>query len=81
MQLTQKTFEQKYHEKLQIEPTLREWIKKSSGGWTHNAREITNSWLKDGLKARCITRDLKWGVPVPLSGFEKKVNVFEVLIN
>lgn len=56
-----------------IEPTLREWIKSSSSNWTHNAREITNSWLKDGLKSRCITRDLKWGVPVPLSGFEKKV--------
>ncbi|XP_065221713.1 methionine--tRNA ligase, cytoplasmic isoform X2 [Planococcus citri] len=56
-----------------IEPVLQEWIKSSCDHWSHNAREITNSWLKDGLKARCITRDLKWGVPVPLSGFEKKV--------
>lgn len=41
--------------------------------WTHNARVITKAWLKEGLKSRCITRDLKWGVPVPLEGFENKV--------
>lgn len=29
--------------------------------------------MKEGLKPRCITRDLKWGVPVPLNGFENKV--------
>jgi methionyl-tRNA synthetase len=41
--------------------------------WTNSARVITNSWIKDGLKARCITRDLKWGTKVPLAGFEDKV--------
>lgn len=41
--------------------------------WTYNARVITKAWLKEGLKPRCITRDLKWGVPVPLKGFENKV--------
>ena len=34
---------------------------------------ITRSWLKEGLKPRCITRDLKWGTPVPLAGYEDKV--------
>jgi methionyl-tRNA synthetase len=29
--------------------------------------------LRDGLKARCITRDLKWGIPVPLDGYQDKV--------
>lgn len=57
----------------QIEPVLRDWIEKVSPQWSHNARTITNTWLKEGLKPRCITRDLKWGTPVPLSGFEKKV--------
>ncbi|XP_040166180.1 methionine--tRNA ligase, cytoplasmic [Anopheles arabiensis] len=56
-----------------IEPTLREWVDRSEGGWTHNARVITRAWLKEGLKSRCITRDLKWGIPVPLEGYEKKV--------
>jgi methionyl-tRNA synthetase len=37
---------------------------------------VTAAWLRDGLKPRCITRDLKWGVPVPgdaIQGFEDKV--------
>uniref|UniRef100_H2YYM3 methionine--tRNA ligase n=1 Tax=Ciona savignyi TaxID=51511 RepID=H2YYM3_CIOSA len=42
-------------------------------GWTSNAKTITETWLRDGLKPRCITRDLKWGTPVPLEGFTDKV--------
>ena len=44
-----------------------------SGKWTANGTQITLSWLKEGLKPRCITRDLKWGTPVPKAGYEKKV--------
>ncbi|XP_039480722.1 methionine--tRNA ligase, cytoplasmic [Drosophila santomea] len=55
------------------EPQLKDWVDKSEGGWTHNAKVITRAWLKEGLKPRCITRDLKWGIPVPHEGFEKKV--------
>ncbi|CAD7013931.1 unnamed protein product [Ceratitis capitata] len=56
-----------------IEPQLRAWMESSEMGWTNNARVIARSWLREGLKARCITRDLKWGIPVPLAGFENKV--------
>lgn len=56
-----------------IEPDLRQWIDSVDAHWTHNARTITKSWLREGLKSRCITRDLKWGIPVPLKGFESKV--------
>ncbi|XP_053963720.1 methionine--tRNA ligase, cytoplasmic [Anastrepha ludens] len=56
-----------------IEPQLRVWIEGSEPGWTNNARVIARSWLREGLKPRCITRDLKWGIPVPLAGFDKKV--------
>ena len=35
--------------------------------------QVTNAWMRDGLKNRCITRDLKWGTPVPKAGFEDKV--------
>lgn len=56
-----------------IEPKLREWIDTADSLWTHNARVITKSWLREGLHSRCITRDLKWGIPVPLKGFESKV--------
>ncbi|CAK9294564.1 unnamed protein product [Gordionus sp. m RMFG-2023] len=41
--------------------------------WTTTATVITKAWLKTGLKPRCITRDLIWGTPVPLKGFEDKV--------
>lgn len=56
-----------------IEPSLRDWVNRSEHGWTNNARVITRAWLKEGLKSRCITRDLKWGIPVPLEGYEDKV--------
>lgn len=56
-----------------IEPKLREWIDTVDMMWTNNARVITKAWLKEGLKSRCITRDLKWGIPVPLQGYESKV--------
>lgn len=56
-----------------IEPKLRMWIEATDSHWTHNARVITKAWLREGLKSRCITRDLKWGIPVPLKDFESKV--------
>ncbi|XP_010991650.1 methionine--tRNA ligase, cytoplasmic isoform X1 [Camelus dromedarius] len=58
-----------------LEKRLEEWLEKTLPGsdWTPNARFIIRSWLRDGLKPRCITRDLKWGTPVPLEGFEDKV--------
>ncbi|XP_041371922.1 methionine--tRNA ligase, cytoplasmic-like [Gigantopelta aegis] len=45
----------------------------ASGTWTTNAKMITNAWIRDGLKPRCISRDLKWGTPVPLEGYTDKV--------
>lgn len=58
-----------------LEPELKEWVEKSSteGKWSKNSKTITNSWLREGLKPRCITRDLVWGTPVPLEDFKDKV--------
>ncbi|KAL8048682.1 hypothetical protein ABFX02_07G083100 [Erythranthe guttata] len=58
-----------------LKDKLEEYISSTSasGGWSHNAIQITNSWLREGLKPRCITRDLKWGVPVPHENFKDKV--------
>lgn len=58
-----------------IQPRLAEWVESASqaGKWTTNALAMTETWLRDGLRQRCITRDLKWGVPVPLEGFTDKV--------
>ncbi len=41
--------------------------------WTNNAKGITRGWLNQEIRDRCITRDLKWGVRVPIPGFEDKV--------
>ncbi|KAJ3036339.1 hypothetical protein HDV00_002812 [Rhizophlyctis rosea] len=59
----------------EAQPVLEKWIDKSSveGAWSANTITITKAWLKEGLKPRCITRDLKWGVPVPKEGFDNKV--------
>ncbi len=57
-----------------LEGKLKKWIGSASveGHWDANAIAITNSWLNEGLRKRAITRDLEWGVPVPLKGFEGK---------
>ena len=57
-----------------LEQRLQAWLEESSARWTNNARVIAKSWVKGGLQPRCITRDLKWGTPVPLEGYENKVN-------
>ncbi|XP_019618782.1 PREDICTED: methionine--tRNA ligase, cytoplasmic-like [Branchiostoma belcheri] len=59
----------------QIEPKLNGWLEEilPNDSWSSNARVITRTWLRDGLKPRCITRDLHWGTPVPLKGFTEKV--------
>ncbi|XP_065665048.1 methionine--tRNA ligase, cytoplasmic isoform X3 [Hydra vulgaris] len=57
-----------------IEPMLKDWIMKSEkANWTVNAKNITRGWIAEGLKPRCITRDLKWGTPVPMEGYTDKV--------
>ncbi len=58
-----------------IKPQLEAWIAEASvrGFWARNAIQMTQAWIRDGLKSRAITRDLKWGIPVPKPGFENKV--------
>lgn len=58
-----------------LEPAFLKWYKEKTAGdkWTQTAKVITGAWVRDGLKPRCITRDLKWGTPVPLEGYDDKV--------
>ncbi len=56
-----------------IEPELRDWMETVKDNWSNNALTQTEGWLKEGLRERCITRDLKWGIPVPKAGYEGKV--------
>ena len=41
--------------------------------WRPNVRSFTTNWLKDGLHDRAITRDMEWGVPIPMDGWDSKV--------
>ena len=56
-----------------LQQKVQEWKNDRSDKWSRNAERITQAWLDGGLERRCITRDLKWGVPVPLKGWENKV--------
>jgi methionyl-tRNA synthetase len=56
-----------------LQPKVEKFVDEYSPKWSSNAQSITHSWLKQGLQSRSITRDLKWGVPVPLKGYEDKV--------
>ncbi|WP_029448653.1 methionine--tRNA ligase [Candidatus Odyssella thessalonicensis] len=55
-----------------LTPQLESWVA-DRPEWPDGVKGIARKWLKEGLQPRCITRDLKWGVPVPLEGFENKV--------
>lgn len=59
----------------ELQKETEEWAKDAAtrGGWSANSRHITESWFKEGLRPFSLSRDLKWGVPVPLKGFENKV--------
>ena len=53
---------------------LEQWIlKENKDYWKSNVYGQCKSWLDDGLKPRAVTRDLDWGVPVPVKGADGKV--------
>ena len=55
------------------EPKLREWILEGHKVWRTNVYGQCKSWLEGGLQPRAVTRDLNWGIPVPIEGVEGKV--------
>ena len=55
------------------EPKLREWILEGHKEWKTNVYGQCKSWLDLGLQPRAVSRDLSWGVPVPVEGAEGKV--------
>lgn len=55
-----------------LSPQIEEWVR-SHPDWPKLTASIAMKWLDEGLKPRCITRDLSWGVPVPREGYEDKV--------
>ncbi|MCY2685625.1 methionine--tRNA ligase [Salinimicrobium sp. TH3] len=58
----------------QYEGWLREWILEGhKKDWKSNVYGQVKSWIDDGLRPRAVTRDLDWGIPVPVEGGEGKV--------
>lgn len=57
-----------------FQDSLSEWVEKQSAqaNWRPNVYGLTKRYLKEGLRDRAITRDIDWGVPVPVEGFENK---------
>lgn len=54
-----------------FQQALLDWMK-DKDYWRQNVRQFTRGYLEGGLNDRAITRDISWGVPVPLEGFEDK---------
>ncbi|MDE5636998.1 MAG: methionine--tRNA ligase, partial [Alistipes sp.] len=57
----------------QYEQFLREWILDGHKEWKSNVYGQCKSWLDGGLQPRAVSRDLDWGIPVPVEGAEGKV--------
>uniref|UniRef100_UPI003217BEDD methionine--tRNA ligase n=1 Tax=uncultured Draconibacterium sp. TaxID=1573823 RepID=UPI003217BEDD len=57
----------------QYEPWLKEWILEGHKEWKTNVYGQCKSWIDSGLMPRAVTRDLDWGVPVPVEGVDGKV--------
>ena len=73
---TVKTTEHLFLALSKFQDELKKYIDESSG-WRENALGLAKRYLKEGLKDRAVTRDLPWGVDVPIDGFEgKKIYVW-----
>lgn len=61
-----------YFDLKKMQEPLRRWLDTKTN-WKDNVRNFCYGWLNEGLEERAVTRDLDWGVPVPLPGYEDKV--------
>lgn len=57
----------------EYETWFREWILEGHKEWKPNVYGQCKSWIDQGLKPRAMTRDLDWGIKVPIDGYEGKV--------
>lgn len=56
-----------------FEERLKAYVAEHENIWRPNVYRFTRNYLEQGLQPRPITRDLDWGIPVPVEGFEGKV--------
>ena len=55
-----------------LQGKLEAWVASESAHWRSAVLGFVQGWFKEGLRPRAITRDLDWGVPIPLEGFDDK---------
>ncbi len=55
-----------------LQPKIEEYVKKNESKWRKNAQNETNKYLSEGLPDRAVTRDLTWGVDIPVPNYEDK---------
>lgn len=70
--LTVRTSEHYFFDLPQFTERLLEYIAEHESHWRANAVNFTRNFIKDGLRGRAVTRDISWGVDVPLEGWEDK---------
>ena len=56
----------------QFAEPLRLWVEANQHRWRPTVSSFVFAWLREGLRPRAITRDIDWGVPIPLPGFDDK---------
>jgi len=62
-----------------LQPELNTWLQSVDRSyWRQNAIQFTQNWIKEGLRGRAITRDLEWGIPVPVDDHSFKTKRFYV---
>ena len=55
-----------------LQPRIAEYVAAKKGNWRKNAQNETDKYLNQGLKDRAVTRNLNWGVEIPVDGYEDK---------
>ncbi|HEV2581985.1 MAG TPA: methionine--tRNA ligase [Ktedonobacteraceae bacterium] len=55
-----------------LQDRLMAWLDDGKDFWRTNTLGFAKNWLREGLRPRAITRDLDWGVPIPMEGYEDK---------
>lgn len=56
-----------------LQPELKKWIESKKNVFRPHVYAMAEKWFAEGLQPRCITRDIPWGIKVPLKGFDDKV--------
>ncbi|HKZ42919.1 MAG TPA: methionine--tRNA ligase, partial [Candidatus Hodarchaeales archaeon] len=56
-----------------VQDKIAGWIETKKDRWPKTSYSIAKKWINEGIQSRSITRDLKWGIAVPIAGYESKV--------